>query len=177
MNIIYHCYGGTHSSVTAAGIHLGSLSPGKVPTAADLLQLPFFDKRSDSCIGTITLAGRDSWNNRVYVLGRGNKRKILHSVVSGLFSSLGVPALHFLFVDVSASVNFKMRLGGTLSRKMNIIHWGRPLAVRGTQKAYPDIAHIVESVLASLENNFLESNFNEREIKEQLSRSLPGVCF
>ena len=172
MNIIYHCYGGTHSSVTAAGIHLGSLSPGKVPSAAELLQLPLFDKRSDSCIGTIILAGCDRWNNQIYILGRGNKRKILQNIASGLFSALGVPSEQFLFVDVSTTVNFDMRVGGTLSRKMNFISWGRPLAARGTQRAYPGIAQIVERVLDSLENIN-----NEGEIKGQLSKSLPGVCF
>jgi hypothetical protein len=31
MKIIYHCYGGTHSSVIAAAIHLGLLPEDRVP--------------------------------------------------------------------------------------------------------------------------------------------------
>ncbi|MFA6694423.1 MAG: DUF3189 family protein, partial [Bacillota bacterium] len=38
MIIVYHCYGGTHSSVTAAALHLKKLHQN--PTANDLLKLP-----------------------------------------------------------------------------------------------------------------------------------------
>ncbi|HWJ02080.1 MAG TPA: DUF3189 family protein, partial [Verrucomicrobiae bacterium] len=45
MKIIYNCYGGSHSSVTAAAIHLGLVDCGKVPCARELWKLPYYDSQ------------------------------------------------------------------------------------------------------------------------------------
>ena len=53
MIIIYHCYGGTHSSVMAASLHLGLLPQDKKPTGKELLALPYFDQQSGADFGKI----------------------------------------------------------------------------------------------------------------------------
>ena len=44
MIIIYRCYGGTHSSVMAASIHLELLPGDRKPAGKELLALPYFDR-------------------------------------------------------------------------------------------------------------------------------------
>jgi hypothetical protein len=46
MKIIYCCYGGSHSSVTAAAIHLDMLPLTRKPTSAELLSIPFGCQKS-----------------------------------------------------------------------------------------------------------------------------------
>ncbi|HCX78095.1 MAG TPA: hypothetical protein DG577_01645, partial [Firmicutes bacterium] len=41
--MIYHCYGGAHSSVTAAAVHVGLLARDKTPSRLELVSLPYFD--------------------------------------------------------------------------------------------------------------------------------------
>ena len=44
MKIIYHCYGGSHSSVIAAALHLGLLAKDRIPNETELMAIPYFDK-------------------------------------------------------------------------------------------------------------------------------------
>ncbi|HEX3010797.1 MAG TPA: DUF3189 family protein, partial [Syntrophomonadaceae bacterium] len=39
MKIIYHCFGGSHSSVTAAAIHLGLIEKHRPPSMEELMSL------------------------------------------------------------------------------------------------------------------------------------------
>ena len=44
MKIIYHCFGGSHSSVSAAALHLGLLDRQRTPTEEELVRIPYYDK-------------------------------------------------------------------------------------------------------------------------------------
>jgi xylulokinase len=54
MKIIYHCYGGSHSSVLAAAIHTGRLNPERLPTGEELMALPYFTQSGTPYFDTET---------------------------------------------------------------------------------------------------------------------------
>jgi hypothetical protein len=70
MKIIYHCFGGSHSSVTAAALHLGMLDKTRIPTREQLMDVPYYDKTSDEDFGSIRYMGTDEFGHDVYVLGK-----------------------------------------------------------------------------------------------------------
>lgn len=70
MKVIYHCYGGSHSSVVAAALHLKWLDPTRLPDPLDLIHLPYFDKTQDSDFGRIHYMGTDESGHDIYILGK-----------------------------------------------------------------------------------------------------------
>ncbi len=148
MKIIYHCFGGTHSSVTAAAAHLGLLPSERKPLPRELLALPFFDTRDGNDHGKITLMGVDGMGNEVYFTGQRGKPKLLKNIVDGLARNFGISADSYRLVNVLHKVNMIMRIGGFMSRKFRWIKTGRPLVTLGTVWAYPKIFKLVSSVLA-----------------------------
>lgn len=150
MKIIYHCYGGTHSSVTAAGIHLGLLPRDRVPERRELTSLKFFDHQDPSDVGKFFLMGKDSRGNEVYVVGRRSRPKLLYNVTEGLCRLFGIDQGSMLLVDVSSFVSTSMRAGGFMSRKMGLVRLGRPIVTWGTLRNYTLLADVVEKVFSSL---------------------------
>ncbi len=67
MKIIYHCYGGSHSSVITAAIHLGFIPRDKIPKTEELMKLPFYDKQTDKDHGILRLMGKDDLGNEIYI--------------------------------------------------------------------------------------------------------------
>ncbi len=142
--IIYCCYGGAHSSPIAAAIHTGILKPTEIPSAQQIMDVHHYDRTKSSQRGKVLYAGEDEWGNKVYVCGRGKDKKgIKQAIKSGI--SLAEGQLEdYLFVDTLSAVNLMMRIGGFLSRRLKWVKVGRPLVVRGTQKAFFKLATIVE---------------------------------
>ena len=130
MHIIYHCYGGNHSSVTAAYIHLGLLPSTNIPRIKDLIALKQFDKQKSADIGKIIFIGTDEKNNHVYVLGRKNHPDIIQNVFHELATCFNIN--NYLLVDVGQYITPFMRIGGFLSRKFGLIQLGRPIVAKGT---------------------------------------------
>lgn len=140
--IIYHCYGGSHSSVTAAGMQNGMLPRDRVATSQELLQIPHFDRFEPVVHGHFRFIGWDR-EKVVYVLGK----KLLGSQVNRLLK--GAAALagcgeRIFAVDTTAPVNLLMVIGGFLSRRLNLVALGRPLVLWGTRLAYSSLLHLVE---------------------------------
>lgn len=148
MKIIYHCFGGTHSSVTASAAHLGLLPRERKPRPRELLALPFFDTRDGNDHGKITLMGVDSMGNEIYFAGQRGKPQFLENIVNGLAQNFDIPANSYRLVNVLQKVNVLMRIGGFMSRKFRWIKTGRPLVTLGTVWAYPKIMRLVSSILA-----------------------------
>lgn len=141
--IIYCCYGGTHSSPTAAAIHLGLLSYD-LPSKADVLNVPYYDRVDSKERGRLMFIGKDQANNQVYVCGRGNEKiGIEQAIKSGIILE-GGDVDQVIFVDTLPAVNVWMRIGGFLSRHLKWISVGRPLVIFGTRKAFPLLAQIVK---------------------------------
>ncbi|MGE5404597.1 MAG: DUF3189 family protein, partial [Candidatus Saccharibacteria bacterium] len=149
MIIIYHCFGGSHSSVTAASIHLGLLNSARVPTKAELMNLPYFDKTPKNDWGSIRPMGIDDKGNMVYVMGKKNLGDRLDQMLMGIAKLAGVQN-NVKVVNTVQCVNWLMMLGGFTSRRLRIVKVGRPIVLFGTQKAFYSIARLVNKVKASI---------------------------
>jgi hypothetical protein len=148
VKIIYHCYGGAHSSVTAAAIHLGLLDSDRPPTSAELEGLPFYDRMVRADHGRIYFAGIDAQGNEVHVLGRRFMPQIAERVVRGVAEVYGQDPAGLLLVNVLSSVNVLMKLGGFVSRGMLLPSFGRPVVEIGTASAFRTISRIVREARA-----------------------------
>ena len=146
MKIIYHCFGGTHSSVTAAAAHLGLLPDHRPPRAAELLALPFFDIKESNDHGNITIMGVDECGNEICFVGQRGKPQILENIVSGLADHFEIPGDQYKLVNVMYKVNLSMKVGGTLSRRFKWITSGRPIVAWGTSRAYDQILRLVHFI-------------------------------
>ena len=143
--IIYHCYGGAHSSVTAAAIHLGQLRTDKIPTAQELMSLALFDRQTNDGHGQLHFFGFDEWGNQVYSVGCRSMGQTMVKILRRVARMLGA-ADELVFVDTLHCVSLKMRLGGYLSRRWGLITLGRPLVIQGTREAFSQIVELVREV-------------------------------
>ena len=143
MKIIYHCYGGSHSSVIAAALHLGLLAKDRIPNETDLMAVPYFDKTTNADFGSIRFMGKDEYNNEVYVLGKKNMGDRYSNLLKGIAKILGEEE-QLLAVNCMNRVNMFMKLGGFSSRKMGLVSLGRPVVVQGSRKAFLELVNLVE---------------------------------
>lgn len=159
MKIIYSCYGGTHSSPVAAAIHLGRLPDDRIPSPEELMKTDYYDKVSADIKGELLHCGEDKWGNQVYILGRGScDPVIIARVIRAGFALNGGRPEETLFIDTLPHVNWKMRLGGYLSRVAAWVGVGRPLVIRGTQQAYRNLMGLVKGVQEDLWMKVKEEN-------------------
>ncbi len=146
MKIIYHCYGGAHSSVIAAAIHLNKLPANKRPLAEDILQCSYFDAAATEDRGAIYYLGKDEGGHDIYKMGCGQAGSIVEKFASGILKIYDKPSNDFYMANTLVCVNNLMRVGGFLSRSLKFISLGRPLVVKGTLKAYPSLVEFVLNV-------------------------------
>jgi hypothetical protein len=159
MKIVYHCYGGAHSSVTAAAVHLGWLPTDRLPDEVELKRLPYFDRTTSKDHGHIRFMGRDRYDNEIFVLGRRNCTKIFENMAKGLIAVFGKSKEEYLFFNVMPYVNWKMVLGGYTSRRLGITNFGRPIIIRGVLASYWKIVSFVQRVIVTAAS----SNEGERK--------------
>ncbi len=143
MKIIYHCFGGSHSSVLAAALHLGLIDKNKVPGMSEMMKIPYFDKTTNADFGSIRLMGIDEYHNEIYVLGKKNLGKRYGNILMGIAEILGVKE-ELLTVDCMSRVNWSMKIGGFTSRRMGWVSLGRPVLGKGTEAAFLDLVNLVE---------------------------------
>lgn len=146
MKIIYHCYGGAHSSVTAAAVHLGWLPTDRIPSEDMIASLPLFDQQTNKDHGHIHLMGIDEKNHEIFVVGRRNAAPIFENIVSGITDILELPKDGIRMVNVMPYVNWKMMFGGYTSRKLGVIKIGRPIVLTGIRYSYLKIVSLVHQV-------------------------------
>lgn len=145
MKIVYDDYGGTHSTPVAAALHLGKMGGDSVPTNAELMALPLFDRVTKAGQGYLTFMGTDAEGHEVYILGRGPSGVIVErALISGSMLAGGLSTC-IMFVETLSCVNLWMRLGGFLSRALGWVSFGRPLVLYGTRKAFPSLVKLVAS--------------------------------
>jgi len=142
MKIIYHCFGGSHSSVTAAAIHLGLLSTDRLPTAEELMKVPYFDKTPGEIYGVIRYMGQTQDGHQVYVLGKKNLGRRMNRIFIGLAELLGMER-EIVVTNTMPYVNVLMMLGGYLSRRWGLTFPGRAILIWGTRLAFPALADLV----------------------------------
>ncbi|SMB94437.1 Protein of unknown function [Desulfonispora thiosulfatigenes DSM 11270] len=146
MYIIYHCFGGSHSSVTSASIHVGILKENKIPTANELLALPYYDNQINEDHGYLRFMGHDEFGNQVYITGKQNLGESYEKIIRSLASILNIPNEEIIFIDPMPYVNFLMVIGGYLSRKLGLIAIGRPIVILGTQISFYKFSHLVNII-------------------------------
>ncbi|MDA8096212.1 MAG: DUF3189 family protein [Clostridia bacterium] len=145
MIVIYHCYGGTHSSVLAAAVHTGYLAPGGLPSKEEIEELPHFDGRDGKDIGKLCHYGRDENGNEVYIVGRKSFSETPEFVFRSLQKLYGSDKAYKL-VNSARTLNWQMKLGGYISRGLGIKHVGLPIELWGARKAYPRVESLVERI-------------------------------
>lgn len=143
MKVIYHCYGGAHSSVLAAALHLKLIDGAMLPNPDDMMVIPFFDKTENSDFGTIRYMGTDDRNNEVYVLGKKNMGDRCTSMLISVARLMGVEH-EVIAVNCMSRVNLLMMIGGFVSRRLGWTLLGRPVLFRGTREAFKSIVNLVE---------------------------------
>lgn len=145
MIIIYHCFGGSHSSVLAAALHLRLIDKCRIPTTDELMAIPYFDKTCDEDFGSIRFMGIDDSGHEVYVLGKKSMGGRYSKILRGVASILGKED-QVLPVDCTNRINLFMKIGGFSSRRMGLISPGRPIVLKGTRNAFLDMVNLVETV-------------------------------
>ena len=151
MKVIYHCYGGTHSSVVAASIHTGLLPEKTLPDQQDLLNIELFDMVHQIKHGKLHYFGMDTLQHEVYSCGMKSSSDIVMTAMKDLLQQYGYnPNEELYFVDTLHCVNISMRVGGYMSQRLNLTSLGRPLVLHGTLRAYRELAHQVQKVKSEL---------------------------
>lgn len=146
MKIIYHCYGGSHSSVTSAGIHLGALKTDRRPTTEELLQLPYFDDTTPGDHGVLHFMGDDELGNQIFTVGKRNLREKFGHIIVGITGLLGLTEKDLIVVNALPCVNWPMKVGGFISRRLGLVWFGRPIVVWGTKLAFCRMVRLVSQV-------------------------------
>ncbi|MEW5784761.1 MAG: DUF3189 family protein [Bacillota bacterium] len=149
MIIIFQCYGGTHTSVTAASIYTGLLPRGRRPTDRELIALPYFDRLCKSKIGYLHYIGADRQGHRVFTLGSGSWGLQVRAIITAYLSHVQPSGLRVALIDCSGSLTMPIRLGGFLSRRLGLVAVGRPLVSFGIRTAYRSLL----SRVSDFENN------------------------
>jgi hypothetical protein len=152
LKIVYHCYGGTHSSVLAAAVHTRRLVPDRVPSPDELLALPLYDKQDGKDYGRIAAYGRDEAGNEIFVLGRRSYVQAPEMVFCGLRSAFKV-AEPVKLVDTATTLNWQMKVGGYLSRGLGLKAIGRLIVTWGSHLAYPRVVSLVETIRKEVMSN------------------------
>ncbi len=157
MKVIYHCYGGTHSSVLAAAMHLGLLE-GKNLSAPELFSCPLFDRLEHKKIGTINRMGRDSRGHEVYVMGCKNAGPLIEKILPEFCKILGADPRDILLVSTIPCLNIPLRIGGYLSRQAGLTAPGRFFLLLGARRSLPAIRATVEKTRSLLLKSEPEGN-------------------
>jgi hypothetical protein len=143
MKVFYHCFGSAHTSVVAAAIHTGRLAPERLPTVDELVALPLFDRVSSQDIGKVFAVGQGSDGEEVYVVGFGPGKEVIRKAVASFLDLKGVANDEYLLVDALSQADWLVKLGGTMSRRLGLVRFGRPLAARGIRRVYPGLCDFV----------------------------------
>jgi len=146
LKIIYNCFGGSHSSVTAAAMHLGQISESRIPTGEQLTQIPYFDTQLAEDHGEFKYMGDDNLGNQIYIVGRRNLGPMFEPMLHGIAKIFGIPSDDYLVINTMPCVNWIMVVGGILSRKLGVISLGRPIVIYGTQQAHGNFVKLVNRI-------------------------------
>ncbi|MEJ6950595.1 DUF3189 family protein [Natronospora cellulosivora (SeqCode)] len=150
MIIIYHCYGGAHSSVLSAAIHCNILPDKRMPENKEIASIPFFDKTESKDIGKLFYYGEDEKKNKVFIQGMGKSDKIVLRLLKELFIYYNIPEEEVILVDTLKNVNLLVRIGGFLSRRLGFIFPGRIFTIIGLKKSYDKFLQTVSEVKRKL---------------------------
>jgi hypothetical protein len=148
--LFYYCYGGAHTSVTCASIHLKYLPSDYVPTAMEFKGVPFYDKMENNKIGTPIYAGRDEFGWDVYFMGMRGGSLVVIPAIKSYLNENHICQDNVIFVNTLAKLHPITSIGGFSSRKLGLVPLGRPMTIWGIRQSYPSLTRLVCRVKESL---------------------------
>ncbi|WP_330602824.1 DUF3189 family protein [Anaerosolibacter carboniphilus] len=143
---MYHCVGGSHSSTTAAAIHLGLLPMEYIPDRHDFLGVPFYDTLEKCDRGKIILRGIDEKGHKIYTLSRQFSPHLVIPAIQDMWRVLEQQEDDLMIVNTLPTVNTLMKIGGFSSRRLQWVRFGRPIVIKGTQSTYMNIVKVVRQI-------------------------------
>jgi hypothetical protein len=144
--ILYHCYGGTHSSIIAANLHLGRLS-WHTTQGTELLALTHFDQLDGNHLGLIIPHGQDEGGNLVCTVARRREVRLAENLLLSYSKLLGT---ELVMVNALSPLGSLARVGGFLSRRWGAISLGRLLLTGGCLRVWPRFLELVGQTRTSL---------------------------
>lgn len=145
--VIYHCFGGTHSSIIAANLHLGRLPWREKISASQLFALPHFDQLDNKQAGIIIAHGTDEGGNMVCTFGRRGEAELAENILRSFCRLLGQ---ELVLVNALAPLGSVARVGGFLSRRWGVVSLGRILLAKDCLRVYPRFLELVRETRAKL---------------------------
>ncbi|HOB21741.1 MAG: DUF3189 family protein [Firmicutes bacterium] len=145
--VIYHCFGGTHSSIIAANLHLGRLPWQNNVSASQLFSLPYFDQLDSKQAGLIYAHGTDEGGNLVCSLGRRGEAELAENI---LLSFSRLVEQEIMLVNALAPLGSVARVGGFLSRRWGAVGIGRILLAKDCLRVYPRFLELVGEARSKL---------------------------
>lgn len=146
LKFIYHCYGGSHSSVTAAAIHLGILPATRVATGDELLCVPYYDAQVAPDHGRIRFMGFDEGANPVYIASKRNLGPHYEKIMRAFLRPVNGQQEDIVFINTMPYVNIWMVLGGFMSRRLGFNRVGRAIIIYGTRLSYFRFRCLVQGI-------------------------------
>lgn len=135
--VVFHCFGGTHTSVLAAAIRCRLAGP---PDPATLARLPWFDKIPYYVAGVPIPIGRDPDGREVFTLGRCGLAQLVNGFAPRFLARLGLRPP--ILIDAGQASNLRLKAGGFVTRRLGLHSWGRSLLTEGTLRAWSRLAQL-----------------------------------
>ena len=134
-SIFYTCYAGTHTSIFASALHVGNVIANEALRngPAALSSIPFFDTRTAADIGVPAFIGIDVNGTSVYAMGTGWLGFSLERCLCDLIE-LSNPRARACLCNVRGALDFRARVGGFLSRRLNFVTLGRNVVAASLSK-------------------------------------------
>ncbi|MFY9175416.1 MAG: DUF3189 family protein [Peptococcia bacterium] len=148
MKFIYHCFGGSHSSITAAAIHLGLLPDNRPAQDIELLSVPLYDSQVGIDHGRIRFMGWDEKGNEIYITSKRNLHDKYGRIMQQILQLAEGEELlsEVVFINTMPYVNLFMVIGGFLSRRWGSCRLGRRIVCYGTRQSYYKFAQLVRQL-------------------------------
>ncbi len=163
MKLFYQCYGGAHTSVTCASIHLGYLPKDRIPDPKEFYSVPFYDKMDNDKLGTPVYVGRDQLGWDLYIIGMKNARDIVIPAIHSYLNYNNLSGEPILIANALVELHPVTSVGGFISRKLRLRLIGKPMTVWGIRKSYPKLVDLVERTKAKIKNLDIASNIKDNK--------------
>ncbi|MGI6188915.1 MAG: DUF3189 family protein [Clostridiales bacterium] len=146
MKLFYHCFGGAHTSITCASIHLNFLPRDRIPKTYEFKAIPFYDKMENKELGKPVYMGQDDMGWDIYVIGMKDGKNVVIPAIKSYLNANYVSHPEALFVSALVQLHPITAIGGITSRRLGLPCIGRPMTVWGIRRSYPHLVDLVNRV-------------------------------
>ncbi|WP_350342460.1 DUF3189 family protein [Proteinivorax tanatarense] len=143
MKIFYYCYGGAHSSVVAAALHLKIISPPL--TKEKILKLPYFDLTIPENRGIPIKLGEDKKGNKIYFVGLGKNKKLIVKFAENFLAAHKIRDDNYILIDCLVNISFYVKLGGFISKVLNFKTLGTSITATGIINSEEELIKAVDA--------------------------------